>query len=345
MKKLLSAALVMMFVFGLAACASPAPAPTPAAPGEPAAAQDANVTLRLSEVHTGYGHPAIVGHTEFARLANENSNGTLDVQVFSGGVLGSETEVMAQVQAGAIEMIRLPMPVITGIDERFNALFLPGIWSSGDAMFAALDGEVGPVFAEMIKDHGLYILAWHDAGARSIYNSVRPIVTPADLAGLRIRMQEAQLMIDLMAALGGVPVPMPPGEVYSAIQTGLVDGAENNWPSYVTSFAHHEVAPFFTDNEHSRVPEAVVISLDVWNSLSENQQNVLRQAAIDGATAQRVAWRQVEQEAEAEAVAAGVEVTRLTVEQRQAFNDLLTPMWDDWTHLQEYIDLIVATQR
>jgi len=222
---------------------------------------DATVTLRLSEVHSGDAHPAIVGHYEFARLADEFSDGTLDVQIFAGGVLGSETEVLAQVQAGAIEMIRLPMPVLTGIEERFNALFLPGIWGGRDAMFQALDGPIGPVFAEIAKEHGLYILAWHDAGARSIYNSVRPVVTPDDLAGLRIRMQEAQLMIDLMTNLGGVPVPMPPGEVYSAIQTGLVDGAENNWPSYVSSFAHFVFYNYLTDNEHSRVPEAVVISL------------------------------------------------------------------------------------
>jgi len=305
---------------------------------------DETVSLRLSEVHSGDGHPAVIGHNEFARLANENSNGSLNVQVFPGGVLGSETEVLAQVQAGAIEMLRLPVPVLTGIEERFNALFLPGIWQGRDPMFRALDGEIGALFTSIANEHGLHILAWHDAGARSIYNSVRPIYTPADLAGLRIRMQEAELMIQVMASMGGVPVPMPPGEVYSAIQTGLVDGAENNWPSYVTSFSHYEVAPFFTDNEHVRAPEALVISLNVWNGLSAEQQRVLQQAALDGAQAQRTAWAAVEIEAEAQAVAAGAVVTRLTPAQRQAFNDLLTPMWDDWTHLQYYIDRIVAAQ-
>jgi len=305
---------------------------------------DATISLRLSEVHSGDGHPAVIGHNEFARLAYENSDGSLDVQLFAGGVLGSETEVLAQVQAGAIEMIRLPVPVLTGIEERFNALFLPGIWQGRDPMFRALDGEIGVLFNGIANEHGLYILAWHDAGARSIYNSVRSIYTPEDLSGLRIRMQEAELMIQVMASLGGVPVPMPPGEVYSAIQTGLVDGAENNWPSYVTSFSHYEVAPFFTDNEHVRAPEAVVISLDVWNGLSETQQNALRQAAINGANAQRTAWAAVEVEAEAQAVAAGAVVTRLTPAQRQAFNDLLTPMWGDWAHIQYYIDRIVAAQ-
>jgi len=132
--------------------------------------------------------------------------------------------------------------------------------------------------------------------------------------------------------------------VYTAIQTGLVDGAENNWPSYVTSFSHHEVARYFTENEHSRVPEAVVISLAVWESLSENQQAILRQAAIDGAQAQRTSWAQVEVEAEAEAVAAGAEVVRLTPEQRQAFTDRIMPIWDDYPELTDLIAMIRAAQ-
>ncbi|MCL2828795.1 MAG: TRAP transporter substrate-binding protein [Oscillospiraceae bacterium] len=305
---------------------------------------DDEVTLRLSEVHSGEDHPANVGHHRFAELAYERSDGSLNVEVFSGGVLGSEMEVMAQVQMGTIEMIRLPVPILANVEENFNALFLPGVWDGRDAMFAALDGEIGTYFAEMLQEHGMYILAWHDAGARSLYNSVRPIYTPEDLEGLRIRMQEAPLMIRLMELMGGTPVPMGPAEVYTAIQTGLVDGAENNWPSYVTSFSHYEVARYFTENEHSRVPEAVVISLEVWESLSSSQQDVLRQAAIEGAQAQRTSWAQVEVEAEAQAVAAGAEVVRLTPEQRQAFTDRIMPIWDDYPELADLIAMIRAAQ-
>jgi TRAP-type C4-dicarboxylate transport system substrate-binding protein len=190
----------------------------------------------------------------------------------------------------------------------------------------------------------MYILAWHDAGARSLYNSVRPIHTPDDLSGLRIRMQDNPLMIRLMELMGGVPVPMGPAEVYTAIQTGMIDGAENNWPSYVTSFDHYEVAPYFTENEHSRVPEAVLINYNLWNSMSENQQNILRQAAIEGALAQRAAWASVEVEAEAQAVAAGVEVVRLTAAQKQAFTERIMPIWDDYPDLTDLIARIRAAQ-
>ena len=352
----LAALLALTLVLG--ACAPTAPATPPAAPAEtapeatpeaPAATtapspNEQSFVLRLSEIHSGEAHPAVVGHNAFAEYARERSNGTLNVEVFTGGVLGSEMEVMAQVQMGTLEMVRLPAPIIANVEPNFNALMLPGVWDGREAMFDALDGEIGTYFADMLRQHGLYILAWHDAGARSLYNSVRPIYTPEDLAGLRIRMQEAPLMIRLMELMGGVPVPMGPAEVYTAIQTGLVDGAENNWPSYVTSFAHYEVARYFTENEHSRVPEAVVISLAVWDSLSANQQEVLRQAAIDGANVQREKWALDEVIAEERAVAAGAQVVRLTPEQRQAFTDRIMPIWDDYPELTTYIEMIRAYQ-
>ena len=353
----------IFMTFALTGCAQDTPAPAapvapPAAPEAPAApapeapaveapaeAEEApwdypSFTLRISEVHSGDGHPAIRGHNLFAARAYELSGGTLNVQVFGGGVLGSEMEVMAQVQMGAVEMIRLPVPIIANVESNFNALFLPGVWDGRDGMFKALDGGIGLYFADMLRQHGMYALAWHDAGARSLYNSVRPIYTPEDLEGLRIRMQEAPLMIRLMELMGGIPVPMGPAEVYTAIQTGLVDGAENNWPSFVTSFAHHEVAQYFTENEHSRAPEAVIISLEVWNRLSPRQQEALRQAALDGAEEQRTAWAEVEIEAEAEAVAFGVQVTRLTPEQLAAFTERIMPIWDDFPEVAHLIQKI-----
>jgi len=329
-RKLLLAVLALTMCVVLVACGSD---------DEPE-----SITLRLSEVHSGDAHPANIGHNEFARLAYERSDGFFNVQLFSGGVLGSETEIMAQVQMGVMDMVRLPAPIVANVEPRFNALFLPGVWDGRDSMFAALDGEIGTFFAEMLKEHGMYVLAWHDAGARSLYNSVRPIYTPEDLDGLRIRMQEAPLMIRLMELMGGVPVPMGPAEVYTAIQTGLVDGAENNWPSFVTSFSHYEVAGYFTENEHSRVPEVVVISLSVWESLTPSQQSILRQAAIEGANAQRTAWALDEVTAEARAVAAGTVVTRLTAAQRAAFTERIMPIWDDFPELMPYIERIRAAQ-
>ena len=365
MKKMLLFVFSLVFVMVIStACRSDepdAPAPDPveqeeqeeqaeeqeeAGEGEEVEAGDdfLEITLRLSEVHAGEHHPANVGHLEFARLVNERTGGAVTVELHYGGTLGSESEVMDQVQMGTIEMIRLPVPIIANVEDRFNALFMPGVWDNRDTMFAALDGEIGEYFAEMIREHDMYILAWHDAGARSLYNSVRPIYTPEDLEGLRIRMQEAPLMIRLMELMGGTPVPMGPAEVYTAIQTGLVDGAENNWPSFVTSFAHHEVAQYFTENEHARAPEAVVISLSVWESMPPAQQEIIRQAAIEGAQAQRTAWAIVEQEAEAEAVAAGVYVVRLTPEQHQAFADRIMPIWDDFPELADLIQMIRDAQ-
>ena len=325
MKKLILTLFVATFV--LASCSSD---------------DEQEFVLRLSEVHAGDAHPANIGHHHFARRANELSDGSITIEVFSGGVLGSEMEVMAQVQMGALEMVRLPTPVIANADSRFNALFMPGVWDGREHMFHALDGELGEYFGQMLLDQGMYILAWHDAGARNLYNSVRPIRTPEDLSGLRIRVQEAPLMIRLMELMGGVPTPMGPAEVYSAISTGLVDGAENNWPSYVTSFSHHEVARYFTQNEHARAPEAVIISREIWESLSESQQNALRQAAIEGAQAQRDAWAEEEIAAERRAVEAGAVVERLTAEELAAFTNRIMPIWDDFPEYRDLINRIRA---
>ena len=309
------------------------------------ASDDPIGVMRIVEIHSDESHPSNIGHRTFIDLAYANSDGSLRVEMFSGGWLSpTDRELMAQVQMGIMEIMRIPAPIIASVEPRFHALSLPGVWDSREAMFAALDGEVGAFFADMLRAHDLYILAWHDAGARSLYNAVRPIYTPEDLAGLRIRVQEVPLMSRLIELMGGIPVPLGPAEVYHGIQAGRIDSAEANWWSYVNLFEHYEVARYFTENEHVRVPDAVIISLDVWNGLTPNQQEVLRAAAIEGANAQRAAWAAAELAAEERAVAAGTVVVRLTPAQRQAFTDRIVPIWDDFPQYRLYIDMIRAAQ-
>lgn len=300
------------------------------------------LVLTLGENHPE-AHPVVAGHREFERLVADHTDGAITVDVFPGGVLGGEAAMLEQVQMGATSMMRISAAMLPALDEAFNALFLPYIWDSRESMFAVLDGEVGEYFADRLRAHGLYILAWHDPGARSFYNSVRPVYTPDDLQGLRIRVQETALMMDLIRFLGGSPTPIAWGEVYTAIQTGVVDGAENNWPSFITA-AHYEVAQYFTISEHSIIPEPIIINLDIWESMSTVQQETVRQAAIAGAMHQRQVWLEQEIVAMNQAIASGTVVTTLSPEQRQLFTDAVAPMFEQFSHIQDHIDMIRNAQ-
>ena len=349
MKKLRFLAIPALAIM-LAACGgNDAPAPAacggggtaPAAGGGDAPAANP-ITIVLAEAHPDT-HPANTGHREFQRLAQENSNGEITVDIFSGAVLGAEGAVLEQVQLGAVDMMRISAASLTAIDDTFNALFLPYIWNSRESMFAALDGELGAYFANRLRDNGLYILGWHDPGSRSFYNSVRPINTPADMEGLRIRVQETELMMGLVSLLGASPVPMPWGEVYTGIQTGVIDGAENNWPSFISA-THYEVAGYFTLNEHSIIPEPVIINLNSWEAMSPEQQDIVRQAAIDGAAAQRVEWLIDEQASEQAAIDHGTHITRITPEQRALFAEAILPLYDLYADIQYHIDMVINAQ-
>jgi len=348
-------ALVLAVGLVLSACA-PAPAPAPAAPapapapGAPAPAPDPApapagdpIRFMVADNHPET-HPSVMAHREFERLVYERSDGILIADLFPGAVLGGEGVVIEQVQMGATHTTRISSAMLPAIDEAFAALFLPYIWDSTEMMFDVLNGEVGEYFAQRLHPHGMHILAWHDPGSRNLYNAHRPIYTPEDLAGMRIRVQESELMISLINAMGGSAVPMPMGELYTAIQTGVVDGAENNWPTYALH-SHYEVAGYFTVNEHSIVPEPFLINLDFWNSLSPDLQEIMFQSARDASEFQRVEWAAEELRSEEHVVAAGATISRLTPEQRQAFADLAMTIYADYEHIQEHIDMIRNAQQ
>ncbi|MCL2618806.1 MAG: TRAP transporter substrate-binding protein [Defluviitaleaceae bacterium] len=351
MKKRLPIALALSASLFLAACAAPAaPAPAVPAPGtdqqapaDPAPAPAADpIRLVVADNHPET-HPSVMAHRYFEQLIFERSNGELIADIFPGAVLGGEGAVIEQVQMGATQTTRISSAMLPTIDDAFAALFLPYIWNSREDMFRVLDGEVGDYFAQRLHQHGMHILAWHDPGTRNLYNALRPIYTPEDLAGMRIRVQESELMINLVNAMGASAVPMPMAELYMAIQTGLVDGAENNWPTYALH-SHYEVAGYFTVNEHSIVPEPFLINLDFWNSLSAEHQEILFTSARDAAEYQRVEWAAEELRSEEHVVAAGATVARLTPEQRAAFAELAMTIYADYADIQYHIDMIRNAQ-
>jgi tripartite ATP-independent transporter DctP family solute receptor len=290
-------------------------------------------------------YPTVVGDLAFAKYVKDNSNGAITIQVYNNAVLGDEKTTIEQVQTGDIQFIRVGTNPLASVNPIGNALSMPFLFPSREILFKVLDGPIGQKILEGYQAQHLLGLAWYDAGFRSFYNSKRDIHTPADMKGLKIRVQDSPLMMGMVTACGAAPTPMGYGEVYSGIQNGVIDGAENNWPSYITA-AHYEVAKHFTEDNHMCSPEAIWVNTDVWAKLSPDQQKILKDGAAEGAKVERAAWIAAEQKYEKQAKDAGNSITELTPAEHQKFVDALKPIYDQkvpncsWAKTQADYDII-----
>ena len=271
-----------------------------------AAASDAPIVLRLAD-NQPEGYPTVIGDLEFARLVEERSNGRIRIEVYHGGQLGDEKSAIEQVQFGGIDFTRVSISPLSNFNPALNALQMPYLYRNSDHMWKVLNGEIGEYFLNSLTESGFVGLSWQDSGARNFYNSVKPIYTVDDLKGMKIRVQESTLMMGMVSALGAVPTPMPYGDVYSALQTKVIEGAENNWPSYDTS-SHFEVAKYYSIDEHTRVPEIIIASKITMDKLSKADQELIKQAAKDSTPVQVAAWAAKEKVSEDKVRAAGVQV-------------------------------------
>jgi len=270
------------------------------------------MTLRLAD-NQPEGYPTVVGAREFARLVEERTDGRIKIEVYPGGVLGDESSTIEQVQFGAIDFVRTSITPMANFEPAMNVLSLPYLYPSEEYMFQVL-----------------FSLTWHDSGARSFYTADTKVTSPEDLEGLRIRVQESQLMMDMVQALGASPTPIAWGEVYSALQTGVVDAGENNYPGWYYN-SHHEVAPYFVEDAHNRIPELIIMSKITWDKLSAEDQKIIKQAAVDSTVVQREAWDQRTEEAKKLAVEEGATITTLNAEQKQAFQDKVKGLYPKYS--------------
>jgi TRAP-type C4-dicarboxylate transport system substrate-binding protein len=210
----------------------------------------------------------------------------------------------------------------------------------GDHMRKVMDGPIGEEILKALEPHGLVGLAYYDSGARSFYNSKRAVTKPEDMKGLKIRVQQSDLFIALVSALGANATPMPFGEVFSALQTGVIDGAENNWPSY-ESTRHFEVSKFYSLTEHSMSPEVLVMSKRAWDKLSAEDQATMRKAAKESVVKMRELWEAREKSAEAAVKAKGAQVNSV---EKQAFIDAMKPVYDKFVTNPKLKDLVARIQ-
>lgn len=299
------------------------------------------VVLRLADVHNE-GYPTVMADKEFARLVEEKTDGRIKVEVYPEGQLGDEKVVVEQVQFGAIDITRTSLSPLTEIQKKLSVLMLPYLYRDKEHMFTVLDGDIGQEFLEGLQEINMLGLAWYDSGARSFYNSKREINSVEDLKGLKIRVQQSELMFDLVDVLGASPTPMPFSEVYSAVQTGVIDGAENNWSSYLST-SHYKVAKYYTVDEHTRVPEMLLISKLTFDNLTQEDQEIIKEAAQKAAIFEREEWAKAEQEAEKKIIENGNIITRL--KSKEDFQDAVAPLYDKYgAEYKELIDRIIHTK-
>jgi tripartite ATP-independent transporter DctP family solute receptor len=239
-----------------------------------------------------------------ARLVEERTAGRHRIRVFHSRQLGEEKDTIEQTRVGAIDLNRTNVAPIGSLIPAANVLALPFLFRSFDHLHKVLDHAIGDEILASSQRHGFVGLTFYDSGSRSIYNSVRPIRTLADMKGLRIRVQQAELMVEMIKALGAEPVELPYGQVSTGLSTRLIDGAENNWPSYVTT-NHYKLAPYYTLTEHTMGPELLVVSPRAWESLSAADQDIFRDAARKSSAYMRDLWHGLEERSRQQARAAG----------------------------------------
>ncbi|MBF8741875.1 MULTISPECIES: TRAP transporter substrate-binding protein [Pseudomonas] len=268
----------------------------------PASALD----IKFAEIHPA-GYPTVVAEQNMGKKLEQASNGEITFKMFPGGVLGSEKEVIEQAQIGAVQMTRVSLGIVGPVVPDVNVFNMPFVFRDHEHMRKVIDGDIGQEILDKItrSDFNLVALAWMDGGTRNLYTK-EPVRSIDDLKGMKIRVQGNPLFIDMMNAMGGNGIAMDTGEIFSALQTGVIDGAENNPPTLL-EHNHYQNAKYYTLTGHLILPEPVVMSKTTWNKLSPEQQALVRKVAREAQMEERTLWDQKSAASEEKLKAAGVE--------------------------------------
>ena len=290
------------------------------------------------------GYPNTIAMDKFAELLAAKTDGEVTLQMFHGGTLGSQPDAIEQVRLGGLEIGNFNLGPVGPIAAEANVVSLPFIFKDVPHMFRVLEGEGGKMIADGMATKGLVVLAWYDAGARSFYNADKPINVPADVSGMKVRVMNNDLYSGMISQLGGNPSPMAFAEVYQALKTGVVDGAENNWPSY-ESTGHFEVAGYYSLSQHLIIPECLCINTDVYNGLSDELKAAVTEAAVESAELQRELWAEREAASRTKVEAAGIVTNE--VADKTPFQEAMAPVYDAYLSenpdLRPLVELIQAT--
>ncbi|RED97395.1 TRAP transporter substrate-binding protein [Marinoscillum furvescens] len=281
-------------------------------------------------------HPVHKGMENLAERLAEKSEGKLTIKIYPSGQLGNERECLELLQIGALAMTKVSSGVLENFVPDFKVLGLPYLFQNKDHLFGVLNGPIGQELLAKGQDYRFRGLCFYDAGYRSFYTKERPIYEPKDLEGLKIRVMKSVTAVNMVDQLGGSPTPVSFGELYTALQQGVVDGAENNPPSFYSS-RHYEVCKYYTLDEHTALPDVLLVSLDWWKSLTDQEQSWLKEAAMESVGFQMKVWEESEQHSLEEVQKAGVEIIR---PDKSTFSNQVGPLYEAYKDQPEQYKLI-----
>lgn len=328
MKKFVASLLACATVFGLSACGGEQNMTS-----NGSGSSGDTMVLRLANSHNAE-HITSQACQMFADLVNKKTENRITIECHFAGELGDERSTIEQCQFGGLDFTRVSSGASAEFAPMMNALQMPYLYNDVDHLFQVIDGEIGQEVFETFKDNNLVGITYLHPGARSFFNAKKEIHTPADLAGMKIRVSESDLMLSMMQYLGGVGVGLPFNDTYSSIQTGVVDGAENNMTSYI-EMSFWEVAPYWTYDMHSFMPDMILASKQTMDKLSPEDQKIILDCAKEAETWHRDAWEESEAKNAKIAEENGCTLTVLTEEEMKAFQDAVAPMYESFLNADQ----------
>jgi tripartite ATP-independent transporter DctP family solute receptor len=309
----------------------------------PALAQS-EMVLKSADVHP-FGYPTVEAVKWMGEELQKQTDGRLSIEIYPSMQLGGEKEMIEQAQVGALAMARISVGPMGPLVPELNVFNLPYLFRDAAHMEAVIDGPIGDELLQKLTDHptaGLVGLCWMNAGSRNVYNSQRPVRSAEDLHGLKIRMMGNPIFVDTMNAMGGNGVSMGFDQLINGLQTGVIDGAENNYPTY-SSGQHYRYAKYYSRTEHLMIPEILVFSKRIWSELSPDDQALIMGLAKEAQQRQRRLWYAEEEKALADMKAHGVEVVE--VADKEALRESVKPVWDKYSgELGDLVERIQAVQ-
>ena len=340
----LSGAAAILLSVWLTGCAQqPAPEPSAEAAQPPLLTNETSVVSdAVPEYVFTYAenqtedYPTTQGAYRFAQLVNERTQGRIQIRVYANAELGDEQSAIEQLRFGGIDFVRCSLSTMSPYSGMANVLMLPYLYRDADHMWAVLEGEIGRKVADSFVDAGIVPLCWYDAGVRNFYFK-SPVSSIEDMKGLVIRVQPNEMMEDMVRLLGAEALPVNYEDVYSAIQQGSADGAENNWSSY-DAMQHDKVAPYYLLDEHMRVPELQMVSAVTWNLLSEEDRKIIQECSSASAEYERMLWTAREEEARARVLSQGCTELTLSGEEKKKFHDAMEPLY--LKYCENYMDIV-----
>lgn len=295
--------------------------------------------FRSADIHNSDDYPTVAAVKHMSQYLEQKSGGKYKIKVFNKGALGTEKETIDQVKIGALEMTRVNISPMNSVCAKTQVPTMPFLFHSVEHMRASLDGPAGEEILKSCEDQGFIGLAFYDSGARSLY-AKKPIKTVADVKGMKVRVQQSDLWVALVGAMGGNATPMPFGEVYTGLKTGLLDAAENNIPSY-ESVKHYESAKYYSKTEHSMAPEMLLMSKIVWDKLPKADQDLFRAAAKESVAFQRKKWDEQETKSLAAVKAGGAEIIDVD---KKSFQAVMGPVYDKFMTTPDLKRLVKTIQ-